>query len=111
VSPERVTVKVNGVEPLFPSNCVAVVPAIDNVIESSFKIKPGAAAVVIVAGVLGVLNVTVKPSFGATIVSAFTLIVITCVEEPAAKVTVPLGNAFPEKFDVPAWFAPLPATV
>ena len=80
MSPARVTVNVNGVLPLVPSNCVAFVAVIAKVSVLLFSIKPVAVDVPSVTGVLGLLNVTVNPSLGATTVLPLTLIVTICVD-------------------------------
>ena len=57
-------------------------------------IVPAAVAVVIVPPT-GPESVTVKVSFGSTVVSPLTLMVITLEVSPAVKVTVPLGSTSP----------------
>jgi ABC-type uncharacterized transport system permease subunit len=110
VSPLRVTVNVKAVVLLFPSGFVADVAAIANVVASSFWIVPVAAAVVIVAGELGLLNVTENPSSGSTTPSPLTAIVMTFVVSPAEKLTVPVGNV-PPKSAASAGAPLLPVTV
>ena len=109
VSPLRVTKKVNAVRPLLPSGLTASSGAMLNVIPSSFTMVPLAAAVTMIAGVLGLLRVTVKPSSGSTIVSPLTATVIVLVVSSAANATVPDGSA-PSKSSSFAGFPPLPVT-
>ena len=90
----RVTVKVNGVLPELPSALLASVAAMASVgggSVSSLMIVPVAVAVVIVPPI-GPESVTVKPSFGSTVVSPLTLTVITFEVSPAAKVTRAAGQ-------------------
>ena len=93
-SPDRLTVKVNAVEPALPSALLAASAKIDNV-ASSFRMVDEAAAAVMVAPV-GLDRVTVKPSSPSTVVSPATLIVIVAVDAPAANDTVPVGRTPPK---------------
>ena len=72
---------------------------------------PVAAAVVMVVPALGADSVTVNPSLASTVVSPATLMVMGLLVSPAAKLTVPVGNAPPLKSVALAGLAPLPATV
>ena len=67
-------------------------------------------AVAIVAPLLGLDSVTVKPSSGSTTVSPATLTVIVLLVSAAAKLTVPEGRTPPAKSDPAAALAPLPVT-
>ena len=110
MSPLRVTVKVKGVLPELPSALLASVAAMASVgsgSASSLVIVPVAEAVLIVPPT-GLESVTVKASFGSTVVSPLTLMVITFEVSPALKVTVPLGSAPPAKSAALAGLAPLP---
>ena len=112
VFPVRLTVKVNGVlEPAAPSALDALVAEIDNAAPvSSLVIVPVAVVVAIVAPVEGLDKVTVKPSVGSTAASPATLTVITLLVSPAAKLTVPAGNAPPMKSAALAGLEPEPVT-
>ena len=70
---------------------------------------PVAAAVAMVVPALGADSVTVKPSLASTVVSPATLMVMSWLVWPAAKLTVPV-NA-PVKSAALAALAPLPVTV
>ena len=72
---------------------------------------PVAAAVAMVVPALGADSVTVKPSLASTVVSPATLMVTSWLVSPAAKLTVPVGNAPPVKSAALAALAPLPETV
>ena len=114
VSPERVTVKVNGVLPVLPSALLAAVAAIAKEApaeQSSLIMVPVAAAVAMVVPALGADSVTVKPSLASTVVSPATLMVTSLLVWPAAKLTVPVGNTPPVKSAALAALAPLPETV
>ena len=101
VSPERVTVNVNGVLPVLPSALLASVAAIAKdappPAPSSLSMVPVAAAVAMVVPALGADSVTVKPSLASTVVSPATLMVTSWLVWPAAKLTVPVGNTPPVK--------------
>ena len=96
VSPLRVTVKVKGVVPDWPSAVSATVAAIDR-LASSLRIVPVARAVANVMSSVGSDRVTAKDSFPSTTVSPATLTVMTFVVSPGAKATVPVGKAPPVK--------------
>ena len=78
---------------------------------SSLTMVPVAAAVAMVVPALGADSVTVKPSLASTVVSPATLMVTSLLVSPAAKLTVPVGNAAPVKSAALAALAPLPETV
>ena len=78
---------------------------------SSSNMAPVAAAVAMVVPALGADSVTVKPSLASTVVSPATLMVTSWLVWPAAKLTVPVGNAPPVKSAALAALAPLPETV
>src|SRR5262249_57163809 len=99
VSPERVTVNVNGVLPLLPSFLFASNAAIandGNGAASSLLMLPFAVAVVMVA-LVGDDSVTVKPSLASNDASPAPLPATTSLPSPATKVTVPVGNTPPLK--------------
>ena len=108
VYPLRVTVKVKGVVPEFPSSLLASSAAMLSA-ESSLRIVPLAIAEVIVAPPLAPDSVTVKPSSGSTSVSPVTLTLMVLLVSPAAKLSVPLGSA-PPKSAALAGLTPLPVT-
>ena len=91
VSPERVTVNVNGVLPVLPSALLASLAAIESArpAASSLRMVPVAAAVPMVVPALGADSVTVKPSSASTVVSPATLMVTVLLVSPAAKLSVP----------------------
>src|SRR6478672_1307956 len=62
---------------------------------SSSKMVPDAAAMAMVVPALGADSVTVKPSLASAVVSPATLMVTSLLASPAAKLTVPVGNAAP----------------
>ena len=109
VTPERVTVKVNGVLPLLPSANDALSGLIASAVGSSLRMVPMADAVVIAAPV-GADSVTVNCSFGSTVVSPATLTVMVLLVCPAAKLTVPEGSTPPVKSAALAGAPPLPVT-
>ena len=79
VSPDRVTVKVNGVEPLADSTCVALFPVMANVIVLLFWIKPLAVAVLIESA-LSFLGVGVQPpqeTWGSLLGTGYSFIRVT----------------------------------
>ena len=78
---------------------------------SSLIMVPVAAAVAMVVPALGADSVTVKPSLGSTVGLPATLTVTSWLVWPAAKLTVPVGNAPPVKSAALAGLAPLPETV
>ena len=78
---------------------------------SSLIMVPVAAAVAMVVPALGADSVTVKLSLASTVVSPATLMVTSWLVWPAAKLTVPVGNAPPVKSAALAALAPLPETV
>ncbi|GCA72967.1 hypothetical protein MiYa_04522 [Microcystis aeruginosa NIES-2519] len=63
-----------------------------------------------VAPLVGLERVTVKFSFGSTVVSPWTLTVITLLVSPGAKLTVPDGNNPPTKSAALAGLVPVPVT-
>src|SRR5262245_66690813 len=71
---------------------------------------PMADAVPSVAPLPGFDSITVKPSSDSITVSAATLTVTVFDVSPAAKLTVPLGSALPEKSEADAGLAPLPVS-
>ena len=93
----RVTVKVNGVVPPFPSGRIPFKATIDTPV-SSLTIVPWAVAVAIaaVSGV-GAESVTANVSSGSTTASPLTRMVIVRDSTPGSKVTVPVSVALPEK--------------
>ena len=107
--PARLTVKVNGVVPALPSVFTASSAAMEKLV-SSLRMTPVAAAVPSVALPDGPANVTVNASSVSTAASPATLMVITALACPAAKLTVPDGNTPPAKSAAFAGFAPLPVT-
>ena len=112
VSPERVTVKVNGVLPVLPSALLALPAAIESarprvVVDDGAGCGSGGDG----GPALGADSVTVKPSLASTVVSPATLMVTSWLVWPAAKLTVPVGNAPPVKSAALAALAPLPETV
>src|SRR4051794_16408123 len=116
VSPVRVTVKVKGVVvPAAPSALLALAAAIDNcapvMVVSSLVMVPVALAVPRVAPVEGLESLTVKPSFGSTVLSPATLTVMVLLVSPAAKLTLPVGSTLPAKSVALAGLVPEPATV
>src|SRR5262245_26399596 len=102
--------------PLAAVNCAPpTLIALTNVAAelSSSNMTPVAAAVAMVVPALGADSVTVKPSLGSTVVSPATLMVMSWLVWPAAKLTVPVGNTPPSaaKSAALAGLAPLPETV
>ena len=111
VLPERVTVKVKGVDPALPSALLALVAAIDSTAAvSSLTMVPTAAALAIVAPADTPARVTLKLSLASIRVSPATLTVMTLLVSPAAKLIVPAGNALPVKSAALAALPPDPAT-
>ena len=109
VSPDRVTVNVYAVVPLFPSSWSADNATIERLV-SSFRTVAVADAVPSIVPVLGFDSVTVNPSSGSTVVSPATFTVTVLLVSPAAKLTVPLGRLPPVKSEADAAFVPLPVT-
>src|SRR5262249_61487359 len=108
--PWVVAVSVDGVLPLLLSALLAPVAAFALSVHAALPVLAAAAAVVVVPA-LGAESVTVKASSASTVVSPATLMVTSLLVSPAAKLTVPLGNAAPVKSAAVAALAPLPATV
>ena len=97
-SPERVTVKVNGVVPLLPSAWLALAAAIESARPvSSLRMVPVAAAVAIVVPAGGTGQRDGEALVGSTVVSPATLTVMVWLVWPAAKLTVPEGSTPPVK--------------
>ena len=95
-SPVRVTVKVNGELPDWPSALSALVAAIDSE-ASSLRTVPLAEAVPRMAPAPGLDSITEKASFASTAVSPATPMLMTFELSPAAKLTVPVGTTPPVK--------------
>lgn len=110
--PAKTTFEINwSAAPQVPPVCAGVQyePEHSLVNGSSLRMVPVAVAVPMVA-LAGAERVTVKPSFGSTVASALAITTIVCDEEPAGKVTVPLGKAPPTKSAAFAALAPEPVT-
>ena len=112
VEPARVTVKVNGVVPEFPSGRLAFVAAIDRV-ETFVSRVPAAEAVPkpMLPGdtPLGTPRVTVKSAFCARPVFPATLMLMVFDSSPVLNVTIPAGSTPPTNELAVAAFAPVPA--
>src|SRR5690606_7693163 len=106
-SPVRVTVKVKGVLPDWPSALFALVAAIDSD-TSSLRMTPLAEAVPRMVPALGWDSVTRKASLDSARVSPATPMVMTFEVWPAAKFTMPDGNTPPVK-SAPLTAAPVTA--
>ena len=109
----RVTVKVNGVTPVLPSALSASVAAMSNCAgtkTSSFWIVPKFCVTPLIKAPTAPESVTRNCSSGSTAESPFTLMVMSFADSPAAKVTVPDGNALPTKSAAFAGFTPKPVT-
>ena len=109
-SPVRVTVKVKGVLPDWPSALSALVAAIDNDAgaTSSLRMRPLAEAMPRLVPAPGLDSVTEKASSGSTMLSPATPMVMTFEVSPAAKLTVPDGSTPPVK-SAPLTAAPVTA--
>ena len=107
-SPVRVTVKVNGVLPAWPSGLSALVAAIDSDAgaESSLRMTPMAEAVPRLVPGPGSDRVTVKLSSLSNWVSPATWRVIVLDVSPIPSVTVPEGSVPPAK-SAPSTAGPL----
>ena len=98
-SPERVTVKVKGIVPLWPSALAAAAAAIASTggSASSLRMVPVAVAVARTPSPVGSRRVTLKASWGSTVVSPCTWTVIVFLVCPAPKVNRPEGSTPPAK--------------
>ena len=106
-SPVRVTVKVRGVLPDWPSGLLALVAAIDSD-ASSLRMMPFAEAVPRMVPAPGLDNCIRKASFASTALSPATSKLTIFEFSPAAKLTVPVGSTPPMK-SAPFTAAPVTA--